>query len=150
MREIDEDKDGFIKTLTDNIEKVLSRKMADKEIEALDRQIEVMKSDLKGLIKFQIRNNVDDGVYTEEYLRISNELEELRRQKAQLEKENSLQDDYRKRVDEIIQTLAGRQGLLEEFEDKIFNALVEKIEIFSSTHFVFVLKSGMRVEENTE
>ena len=38
-------------------------------------------------------------------------------------------------------------GLLEEFNDEMFNALVEKIEIFEPRHFVFVLKSGMRIEE---
>ncbi|HBW38690.1 MAG TPA: recombinase [Desulfosporosinus sp.] len=30
---------------------------------------------------------------------------------------------------------------------KIFNALVEKIEILISTHYVLNMKSGMRVEE---
>jgi len=30
---------------------------------------------------------------------------------------------------------------------KIENALVEKIEVFAPTHFAFILKSGMRVEE---
>ncbi|WP_274377559.1 recombinase zinc beta ribbon domain-containing protein [Desulfotruncus arcticus] len=144
---INENKDAFIKTLTDNIEKVLSERKTDKEINALDSQIEKIKNELKGLIKFQIQNNLDEDVYKEEYIRISKELEELRRRKAQLEKENSLKDDYRKRVDEIIQVLAGRQGLLEEFDDKIFNALVEKIEVLTPTHFIFVLKSGMRVEE---
>lgn len=31
--------------------------------------------------------------------------------------------------------------MIEEFDDKIFNALVEKVEIFSTAHFVFELKS---------
>jgi hypothetical protein len=31
-------------------------------------------------------------------------------------------------------------------EKEIFNALVEKIEILTPAHFVFELKSGMRVE----
>ncbi|WP_204400548.1 recombinase [Alkaliphilus hydrothermalis] len=38
-------------------------------------------------------------------------------------------------------------GLLEEFDDDIFNALVENIEVLSQRHFIFVLKSGMRIEE---
>jgi hypothetical protein len=33
------------------------------------------------------------------------------------------------------------------FDEEIFNALVEKIEVLTPTHFVFELKSGMRVEE---
>ena len=50
------------------------------------------------------------------------------------------------RFDEILQTINSRDSLLEE----IFNALVEKIEILTPTHFVFELKSGMRVEEIVE
>jgi len=34
--------------------------------------------------------------------------------------------------------------------NNIFNALVEKIEILTPTHFVFELKSGLRVEEILE
>ena len=41
-------------------------------------------------------------------------------------------------------------ALLEEFDEQIFDALVEKIEILTSTHFVFELKSGMKVEEIEE
>jgi len=53
----------------------------------------------------------------------------------------------KKRVDEIIGVIKGRQEALEEFDEQIFNALVEKIEVISPAHFVFELKSGMRVEE---
>ncbi|MBC2578770.1 recombinase [Clostridium sp. DJ247] len=44
----------------------------------------------------------------------------------------------------------GQQELLIEFDDKIFNALVEKIEILEPTHFVFVLRNGIRMEEILE
>ena len=40
--------------------------------------------------------------------------------------------------------------MLEEFDEQIFNALVEKIEILAPTHFIFELKSGMRVDEIEE
>jgi site-specific DNA recombinase len=40
-----------------------------------------------------------------------------------------------------------KQGLLEKFDDDIFNALVEKITILSPAHFVFTLKSGLEIEE---
>ena len=36
------------------------------------------------------------------------------------------------------------------FDEQIFNALVEKIEILTPAHFVFELKSGMRVDEIVE
>jgi len=37
-----------------------------------------------------------------------------------------------------------------ELDEEIFNALVEKIEILTPTHFVFELKSGLRVEEKND
>ena len=47
----------------------------------------------------------------------------------------------------LIQTINSRDSLLEEFDEQIFNALVEKIEILTPAHFVFELKSGMMVED---
>ena len=63
------------------------------------------------------------------------------------DKVNDLKDGLKERFDEILQTINSRQELLEEFDEEIFNALVEKIEILTPTHFVFELKSGMRVDE---
>ena len=59
---------------------------------------------------------------------------------------NDLKDSLKGRFDEIIQAINSRDSLLEEFDEQIFNALVEKIEILTLTHFVFELKSGMRVD----
>jgi len=43
----------------------------------------------------------------------------------------------KQRFDEILQTINSRDSLLAEFDEEIFNALVEKIEILTPTHFVF-------------
>ena len=43
-----------------------------------------------------------------------------------------------------------RDSLLKEFDEEISNALVEKKEILTPAHFVFELKSGMRVDEIVE
>ena len=55
----------------------------------------------------------------------------------------TLKDGLKQRFDEIIQTINSRDSLLEEFDEEIFNALVEKIEILTPAHFVFELKSGV-------
>ena len=53
-------------------------------------------------------------------------------------------DGLKERFDEIIETINSRDSLLEEFDEEIFNALVEKIEILIPTHFIFELKSRMK------
>ncbi|WP_068964937.1 hypothetical protein [Desulfosporosinus sp. BG] len=41
----------------------------------------------------------------------------------------------KQRFDEILETINSRNSLLEEFDEEIFNALVEKIGILTPTHF---------------
>jgi hypothetical protein len=142
-----ENKDEFINTLTENIEKIILQKPDIKEAEALDKMIEKLKNELKKLIRFQVNNGIDSEVYNEEYIRVTSELEEARRKRIEHDKVNALKDELKDRFKEIIHTLNSRDELLEEFDEQIFNALVEKIEILTPTHFAFVLKSGLRVEE---
>jgi hypothetical protein len=94
--------------------------------------------------------NLCPEVYNEEYRSISGKLAEVRNKRLEHDKANDLKDGLKQRFDEILQTINSRQELLEEFDENIFNALVEKIEVISPTHFVFELKSGMRVEEIVE
>jgi len=49
------------------------------------------------------------------------------------DKVNDLKDDLKARFDEILQTINSRDSVLEEFDEEIFNALVEKIEILVCT-----------------
>jgi len=60
-----ENRQEFIKTLAENIEKVLLHKPSEKEIEALENRIEELKTELKKLIRLQTNNGMDDEVYRE-------------------------------------------------------------------------------------
>ena len=91
---------------------------------------------------------MDEEIYNEEYVRLSEELEKLRQEKEKVEQGNLSIEQYEERVSEIIKAIREQEGLLLKFDSKIFNVLVEKIEILEPTHFVFVLKNEMRVEKN--
>jgi len=142
-----EDRQSVIKTMTSNIEMIILQRPNIRETEALDNRIEELKNELKRLIRFQVNNGVDAEVYNEEYHNISGELEEVRRKRLEHDKVNDLKDGLKLRFDEILETINSRDSLLEEFDEEIFNALVKKIEVLTPTHFIFELKSGMRVEE---
>ena len=74
----------------------------------------------------------------------------MRKKRLEHDKINESKDGLKQRFDEILETINSRDLLLKSSMKKIFNALVEKIEILTPTHFVFELKSGMRVEEMGE
>ncbi|MXO77330.1 recombinase family protein [Paenibacillus sp. OT2-17] len=142
-----ENKERFMKTLKANIESVLSSRVEQKSLLDIEGQMQQLKSDLKELVNLKLRNQIDETVYDEETNRLSNELNELRQQKLTLDKEEEQKANIKERVDEIIQVLSLREDILEQFDDNLFNALVEKITILSPAHFVFTLKSGMSIDE---
>ncbi|MFL0194819.1 recombinase family protein [Clostridium sp. WILCCON 0269] len=139
--------EDFIETISKNIEKVLSKRAENIDLIEIETRIESAKEELKELIKLQTKGKMDEEVYSEEYARLSGELEKLRQEKAKIEKGKLDVKQYKQRVAEIIKVIKEQESLLTKFDDKIFNALVDKIEIISPTHFVFVLRNGMRVEE---
>ena len=147
FNKIYENRQSFIKTLTENIEMIILQRPNIRETEALDNRIEELKNKLKRLIRFQVNNSIDSEVYNEEYKSISLELEEVRKKRLEHDKVNELKDDLKQRVNEIVQTMNSRDSLLEEFDDEIFDALIEKIEILTPAHVFLKLSSGWRVEE---
>jgi site-specific DNA recombinase len=145
-----ENKDGFIRTLNANIAAILSKREGHEALTKVEQNIEQLKADLKGLVNLKLRDNIDETVYNEENSRISQELDELRKKKIHIEKDMDQKTQVTQRVNEIIKVMNTRQDLLEQFDDELFNALVEKITILSPTSYLFTLKSGMEIEEYEE
>nr|WP_268240154.1 recombinase family protein [Paenibacillus marchantiophytorum] len=145
-----ENKDGFIRTLKANIETILSKRDAQEPLLKIDEQMEQLKDDLKGLVSLKLRDQIEESVYAVENARISKELDELRQEKATIEKDNDHKSQVTQRVNEIIQVMNARQDLLEQFDDDLFNAMVEKITILSPTRYLFTLKSGLEIAEFEE
>ncbi|AOK91370.1 recombinase family protein [Paenibacillus polymyxa] len=142
-----ENKKRLIKTLKANIESVLSSRVEQEPLLNIEGQMQQLKSDLKELVNLKLRNQIDEIIYDEETNRLSSELNELRQQMLILEEEEDQKAKIKERVDEIIRVLISRQDILKQFDDNLFNALVEKITILSPAHFVFTLKSGMSIDE---
>ncbi|MGP0578837.1 recombinase family protein [Paenibacillus peoriae] len=142
-----ENKERLIKTLKGNIVSVLSSRVEQEPLLDIKGKMQQLKSDLKELVNLKLRNQIDESVYDEETNRLSSELNELRQQMLILEEEEDQKAKIKERVDEIIQVLSSRQDILKQFDDNLFNALVEKITILSPAHFIFTLKSGMSIDE---
>ncbi|TQR98199.1 recombinase family protein [Paenibacillus ottowii] len=142
-----ENKERFMKTLKANIISVLSSKPGQEQLLDIEGKMQQLKSDLKELVNLKLRNQMDETVYDEETNRLSSELNELRQQMLKLEEEEDQKEKIKEQIDEIIQLLSSRQDILKQFDDNLFNALVEKITILSPAHFVFTLKSGMSIDE---
>lgn len=141
-----EDKGSFLKTFMSNIEKVLKKDTNIKKINDIIEEIGVYEQDLKNLIQLQLRGKIDDKYYDEEYERIKNQIEILNDKKIEFEEENIKNEDYKQRLKNVAMILNAKENGLEEFDDDIFKALVNKVLVKSPEHFVFVLENGLEYE----
>jgi site-specific DNA recombinase len=79
-----ENRDEFTKTLVDNIDKVLAGKTSKAAIKVLDDKIEKLKDEIKKLIRFQVKSNIDSEIYDEEYKRLTNEFNDLKKETGRI------------------------------------------------------------------
>ena len=93
-----------------------------------------------------MRANLDVDIYSEEYARMTNEMEELRQKRSAFTQAEFERKDALLSVREIEKILRG-QDVVKEFDEDLFTSLVERIRVKSLVEVVFVLKAGLEMRE---
>lgn len=136
------DSDGFIKKMTDNIEKVLNENKNDEELNIIDSKLEMLKEQITNLVRLNSRSSIDRDIYDEEYNRLILEMENLRSQRlAYTKTEMECKNNY-SRVRKIEKILNGHE-MIKRFDEELFGGLVEEIRVISLVEVEFVLKTGV-------
>jgi hypothetical protein len=143
-----ESKEDFFKTFTDNIDKVLKQSAKCEDIFKIDREIENINEDIKSLVRQQIKGELKEKVFDLKYKILNERLQELKNSKDTVAFDNEKYAETLKRSKEIRRVIEMRENTLTEFDDYIFENLIEKVVVITTTHLEFHLKNGMKVEEN--
>lgn len=136
------DKDKFISRMLGNIEKVFEERANSVNVTAIDKRLDELREEMERLVKLNIKANLDADIYGEEYARITNEMDELRQQRAVFTQAEFKRKDALSRVREIEKMLRERDAV-QEFDEELFAALVGQIRVKSLVEVVFVLKAGL-------
>lgn len=138
-------KDAFLKTMSNNIETVLNRLNHRNERLIIDEEIEHVKDKLKGYHRRFAEREIDKEIFEELTEELREQLDALREKKELLQADEDRAREIRLRIEKLKQVLVERKTLLTEFNDEVFNAFVDHIEVVNKTHFVFCLKNGMKI-----
>ena len=138
------DKNTFFKAFMKNIERIIGQN--NDETPKLDKQISILETDLSELITLKLHKEIDEKAYGREYQRISGEITDL-----QIKKDNIVTEklEYAKDVGrmQVVKEIIGDGSKpLKEFDDALFETMVEKVIIKSTTEFEFIFESGQRVK----
>lgn len=140
------DKGSFFRSFYNNVEKVIGKVSVSGDMDKLTAEIATVENDLSELVQLKIRHQIDDVFYNKEYQRITGELELLAEKKEVLRDANLNQNRMQEKLNYIKNTIGGNNEPLQEFDDELFKALVEKVLVKDEKNVVFVFEDGLEFE----
>lgn len=132
------DKANFFKAFMENVDKVVK---GDKGPEIAE-QITALEADLSGLISMKLHKEIDEEAYSREYQRLNKQLTDLKIQKDDIDSNALRRTKDMSRIEKVKEIIGDGLKPLKEFDDVLFEALVEKVVIRSGNEFEFWFESG--------
>lgn len=143
-------KDVVLKPFIQNVKRIIDARLEDEGIKNFDKEIEQLLEQERMLLKLKEKGYADEEIYYEEKNKLSKNIAALREQRSKLAWELTGQDEWVDRANKVYEFISGIDNILEEFDEEIFNAIVEKITVKSDKYIIFELKNGLSLDEYFE
>ena len=121
--------------------------LRNRSMQDLNARLEELGQEMMGLVRLNVRAGTGTSVYETEYLRVSEEMEQIRERKAAIEEAELTELLRQKRIEEMKKYLGSADASLAKFDDKLFRRLVEKVIIHSLVEATFIFRSGIELRE---
>ena len=143
MNELVQNQEEFIEPLMDNINQVLAFQTKDKE--RIEVRIAELSEILTRLVENQSRMRNSSNISEEEYVRISEEYNELVKQQVIMKAKEKEGEMRKLQVKELLDALTRRGEIITEYDDKLIRLLVERIYFLEGKKLRFEFKCGINI-----
>lgn len=138
---------AFLQQLLENINTGLQQVEQEFTIEELNARLEELGQEMMGLVRLNARAGTGTSAYEAEYIRVSEEMEQIRERKAAIEEVELSELMRQKRIDEMRKYLSSTDTPLAKFDGALFRRLVDKVIIHSLVEATFIFRSGIELKE---
>ena len=138
---------AFLQQLLENINTGIKRVEQEFTIEELNERLKELGQEMMGLVRLNVRAGTGTSAYEAEYLRVSEEMEQIRERKAAIEEAALSEIMRQKRIDEMKEFLNSGDISLRKFDAALFRRLIEKVVIHSFVEATFIFRSGIELRE---
>jgi hypothetical protein len=141
------DEKAFLQQLLENISMGIKQVEQEFTIEKLNERLEELCQEMMGLVRLNARAGTGTLAYEAEYLRVSEEIEQIRERKAAIEEAELSEIMRQKRILEMKKFLNSTDTPLARFDAGLFRRLVEKVVIQSLVEATFVFRCRIELRE---
>lgn len=118
----------------------------DTKILEINREISELREQSHVLSRLQTKGFIDSALFIEQSTQISRKIDKLSKEFRQITRLDE-DDEVIDSIKILINLLEKDDGLIQEFDENIFESIVEKIEIKSELIFEFQLLGGLKFTE---
>jgi site-specific DNA recombinase len=136
--------DDIKSVLESSIKSVISCDSTDK-IDEINKEINLLQTQILNLHIQKVNGKLNETEYGKLGGKLSSRIDELNKQKQELEDTYTKASSTNERVKDIIEALDGLKPT-EEFNDELFKRLIESVIITERTHIKFKFKVGIERE----
>lgn len=147
INKIIENKEAFLKTMMDNINRVLENETNSDEVRAINERLEELKDQMMNLVRLDVRKGLDHEIYDEEYGRLEEEIKQLKAKKQRFDNVELIRKNGIEKVKEIEKVLNSREGVINEFDDELFGQMVKEVKVVSLVEVESGYKNEVMVKE---
>ena len=134
----------ILQPIVTDLEKLKAAKETNEHLAFINQQITDLMRQHHALTRLRTKGSVDSSIYIERTTQINQKLYELRQQAKQIPHENKIGHRLDK-TKTIISLLDSAEPMI-QFDEDIFKAMIEKVEIQQNI-FAFQLVNGLILKE---
>ena len=118
----------------------------EKEGKRLLKEQDVVLEDLRRCVDENARTAIDQAEYQKKYNALAKKHESIGMQISEIENKKLERSAKRESIKAFLEEIRQRDGLLVEFDDELWNAVVERVVVGNGETVRFEFKDGMGVE----
>jgi predicted nuclease with TOPRIM domain len=139
--EILKDYGAIIQALTDTSK-------FDKESAKLQSEMEVVIELLNKCVEENAHSDLDQAEYEKRYKALAESFEDIKKGLEEINEKRLDRSAKCERIVAFIKELENRDGLVEEFDEELWNGTIEKVLVHSEDDITFVFKDDMELNWN--
>lgn len=138
-----EDQGEFVQAFRENVIRIIGSYSLKSEPTEYDEQIERLQQKMMTLIEDSTKSECEDEMFDKEYRVIADEIKELKKKKAKLNRERQLAESYDQRRQDMESYMKKTSYLKREFDDDLVRRLLQTVRVINGSKIEIQFKSGI-------
>jgi len=137
-----ENKDEILREYGKIIDRLTDTSALDREDDKLREELETVTVLLRSCVDENARSALNQAEYTRKYSELKDRFDRVQQNIAAISNKRMEHAAKRQAIAEFMEILQKRDGLITEFDEKLWNAAVEKVIVYIDSEIKFVFKGA--------